>query len=420
VTAEPDPGAPRARGDADDLPAGTPPPPAPPADLLAALPTDVWAWLLPHVRAALHDLADATPIVRRLRDAPTGKLAGGRVRRELVDLLAADRDLWPLVARRVRAAPAPPDAVRWLLAGSAERANSVSFPQADLGQGPAIDDERDDLRERLRTVRDQRDTSRRQLAGAEARATALERRLADAEADRAAAEVERDRLAAELADAGSARDRAVERERRRRDAEVERLEATIADLRRAEHERRTEQQRRAEEARRRAAEEANERRRAASREPEAPARLEPGRPSRLPRGVVEGTTEAVELLLHPGRFVLVDGYNVTKQRHPGMDLEAQRAWLVQLLASLAARRRVRPVVVFDGERGAASRAGPGGREVQVRFTPSGVTADDEIALAVEATDEPVVVVTDDRELVARVRASGADVIATRPFLAAVR
>jgi rRNA-processing protein FCF1 len=56
--------------------------------------------------------------------------------------------------------------------------------------------------------------------------------------------------------------------------------------------------------------------------------------------------------------------------------------------------------------------------VSVVFTPTGVTADDEIALAVQATDEPVVVVTDDRELRDRVRPHGADLLRVDPFLGA--
>jgi predicted RNA-binding protein with PIN domain len=77
---------------------------------------------------------------------------------------------------------------------------------------------------------------------------------------------------------------------------------------------------------------------------------------------------------------------------------------------------VRPVVYFDGEEAGGGRPRTGTREVEVRFTPAGITADDELVLAVEATDEPVLVVTDDRELRARLLASGADVIGTAPFL----
>ena len=48
--------------------------------------------------------------------------------------------------------------------------------------------------------------------------------------------------------------------------------------------------------------------------------------------------------------------------------------------------------------------------VEVRFTAGGVIADDEIVFAVAATDAPVLVVTDDAELVARVRAEGGNTV----------
>ena len=92
---------------------------------------------------------------------------------------------------------------------------------------------------------------------------------------------------------------------------------------------------------------------------------------------------------------------------------------MQLLATAALQRRVRPVAVFDGERASVARPAVAGREVEVRFTPAGITADDELVLAAEATDEPILVVTDDRELQGRVRASGVDIAGTREFLEAL-
>jgi hypothetical protein len=278
------------------------------------------------------------------------------------------------------------------------------------------------LRARLREVKRERDELRRQLQGAQGRIAALERQLAEAAAARV---VEQDRLADRqraLEDSDRERDRAVERERRRRDAEIARLEDRITALRRAEQQRH--ETRRAAEEGRRAADLAAQRAEVARRREEedarAPTRLVPGRPSQLPRGVQAGTTEAAELLLHPGRSVFVDGYNVTKRRHPDWDLERQRTWLVQQLATLAMRRRVRPVAVFDGQRGGRHRPAAGVREVEVRFTPAGITADDELVLAAEATDEPIVVVTDDRELTDRLRPSHVDVVGTQEFLWVLR
>jgi hypothetical protein len=221
----------------------------------------------------------------------------------------------------------------------------------------------------------------------------------------------------DLAAAEAERRRAVEREARRQTAEVERLRAELAALRRAEEEQRLVEQRRVEarqQARREAVRAQSEARREA--QAERGTKVRPGRPSVLPAGIAPDTTEAADALLHAGRLVLVDGYNLTLQHRSDLALEAQRTWLTQLLSNLAARRRVRPVVVFDGEQAGGGRPRTGSREVEVRFTPSGITADDELVLAVEATDEPVVVVTDDRELRARLLASGADVVGTAPFL----
>ena len=80
-------------------------PPPPPAAALLGLPADAWAALLPTVRAALHDVddRDATPALRRLRAAPTGRLAGGRVRQEVCSLLAQGGAPWEALYRRLMA-----------------------------------------------------------------------------------------------------------------------------------------------------------------------------------------------------------------------------------------------------------------------------------------------------------------------------
>lgn len=405
--------------------------PAPSTAALAALPNDAAAWLIPHVRAALNGLepADVTPVVRRLRAAPTGKLAGGRVRRELDGLLAAGGPPWRAVVARLRDAQDVPASIAALLepgttpiepAGeTAPPRSTAPAPVRSPRSGRADEDERQ--RARLREVRAERDELRRRLEGAEARlaAGAAERDRLDAELRAALGRVAE--LGSRVEGAAAERERAVERERRRRDGEVARLEATIAELRRAEQERARERRRREERARAAEQEEvraAEERRRAKERA--GPQRLVPGRPSRLPADVHPGTTEAAELLLHPGRRVFVDGYNVTKQHQPDLDLEGQRRWLLGLLAALTARRRIVPTVVFDGQGRAASRPAAGSRGVREVFTPAGVSADDELVLTAEATDEPLLVVTDDRELTDRLVASGADVIGTRPFLGVAR
>jgi hypothetical protein len=397
--------------------------PPPSVGTLQALASDAWAAFLPSVRAGLHGLEDheVTPVIRRLRAAPTGRLAGGRVRRELCELLAQGGPPWHAVLAELRAADGLPPPLAALRDGEPVAPPAPPPAPTAPGTDPAAlaraREELDRARQRLREVRADRDDARRRADTAARRAEAAEAGLAATreEADRLTARV--DELAQALEEAEAERRRAVEREARRRDTEVARLQDELSALRRADEERRLAARRRAE-AERQAAREAEAAAAAARREVRAGrgSRVRPGRPSVLPEGVATETAEAADALLHAGRLVLVDGYNLTLQHRGQLTLEGQRTWVTQLLATLAATRRVRPVVVFDGERSGGGRPLTGSREVTVRFTAPGITADDELVLEVEATDEPVLVVTDDRELRARVRASGADVVGTGPFL----
>jgi hypothetical protein len=397
--------------------------PPPSVGTLQALSSDAWAALLPAVRAGLHALEDheVTPVIRRLQAAPTGRLAGGRVRRELCELLAQGGPPWHAVLAELRAADALPATLEAVRRGEPLASPARSTPPAAPGADPAAliraRDELERARRRLREVRADRDDARRRADAASRRADVAESALAATreEVDRLLERV--DELQQALDEAEAERQRAVEREARRRDTEVARLQDELSALRRADEERRLAARRRAD-AERQAAREAEAAAAAARREGRSNrgSRVRPGRPSVLPEGVAAETAEAADALLHGGRLVLVDGYNLTLQHRGQLTLEAQRTWAVQLLATLAAKRRIRPVVVFDGERSGGGRPLAGSREVVVRFTAPGITADDELVLEVEATDEPVLVVTDDRELRARVRASGADVVGTGPFL----
>jgi rRNA-processing protein FCF1 len=377
--------------------------PPPTAEAWASLPADSWGAVLVAVRTELAAAESITAQARSVLERPTSRLVAGRGRQHVIDLLVAD----PRLGATVVATLADIDRAH-LAPTVAPEDDDVRARAGDR----AADEER--LRARVRRLRGERDEWQRRAAGAQARVGQLERDLATLQQDvqdrgRAVEALERT-----LGQAGQERDRAVQRERRRRDAEVARLEEQVAQLRRAEEERRAA-------ARRRAAAEEREAGRTdpVAPEPAAVARLAPGRPTRLPTHVAPDTTEAVRLLLGPGRLVLIDGYNVTRAHRADLDLEGQRTWLLQRCVTAAAALRLRPVVVFDGQRAAAARPTVARRQVEVRFTPAGITADDELVLAVEATDEPVVVVTDDRELRERVRASGADVVGTTAFLGVV-
>lgn len=374
----------------------------PAAAAWAALGPDGWAAVLVALRTELAGRDDLDECARAVRDRPTSRMVGGRGRQGVVDLLVAD----PSLAARVFAQLGEQDRARLTAPAAETAAGRPSDPDRDQA-----DEERRRLR--ARRLREERDDWRRRAEGAQARMARLEKDLDELRRELTERDATLAQLEGTLAEADQERDRAVQRERRRRDGEVARLEEELAERRRAEEARRADERRRVAEAQREAT-----RREPAPRH-EQVARVTPGRPTRLPAHVAPETTEAARLLLGPGRLVLIDGYNVTRTHRDDLDLEGQRAWLVQRCVTAAAALRLRPVVVFDGQRAGATRPTAARQRVEVRFTSDGITADDELVLAVEATDEPVVVVSDDRELKDRVRASGADVVGTTIFLGVV-
>lgn len=386
-------------------------PPAPPAtDDLLRIDADAWAALLRHLRSALDGLDDAKGAVATLRDTPTARLAGGRMRREAAAAIAAGGALWSALYRRLRA----DDQLHARLVRLIEPDDRASEGAPRLDEDQTDRRRVEELKERLREARDERDRARRQADGEAARAQQLETALADAESTIVDLRDVIARHATDLEEARGAVRQAVERESRRWQAEISRLEAELTTLRRREHERR-------ETAERTAHRSTGDTQSAPAVAPPPPAqpRARAGRPSQLPPGVHPETAEAAGWLLRAVRHLIVDGYNVTKAVYGDQPLTVQRDWLVNLLGPAAARYGIEVEVVFDG---AATGPGSGVRGLSVRFTPPGITADDEITFAVAALEEnvPVLVVTDDRELRERVGAYAADVIGARPFVAAWR
>jgi predicted RNA-binding protein with PIN domain len=147
---------------------------------------------------------------------------------------------------------------------------------------------------------------------------------------------------------------------------------------------------------------------------------ESGRPCRLPAGLGEDQPAAVEALLKvDGLCVIVDGYNVTKDRLglSAGSLEEQRRWLLRLVAGMGSRYRRRFTVVFDGTDPCPGLLPPV-RDVGVVFTAGGESADERIVRFVEGldTDAPVLVVSSDREVRDDSRALGANTTASSAFL----
>jgi hypothetical protein len=143
------------------------------------------------------------------------------------------------------------------------------------------------------------------------------------------------------------------------------------------------------------------------------------RPIALPGGVYGSSGEAAEFLVrHAGVVVLVDGYNVAKLGWPALDLAEQREQGIRACENISRRYGTEVVVVFDG----ASITGASvaqRRLVRVRFSPEGVTADDVIRdeVAALAAAVPVVVATNDQEVLTDVRSMGANALTSEQLLA---
>ena len=147
-------------------------------------------------------------------------------------------------------------------------------------------------------------------------------------------------------------------------------------------------------------------------------RTEARRPLRLPGGVIASSAEAAEFLLRSDAVVLVDGYNVAKLGWPSRTLEAQRTQLLDALENLARRFGSDLTVVFDGASVVGAHTSRR-RLVRVVWSPEGVIADDVIRDEVRRLPNAraVVVVTNDAEIVADVKALGANVVPSNALLA---
>lgn len=146
-----------------------------------------------------------------------------------------------------------------------------------------------------------------------------------------------------------------------------------------------------------------------------PARAHPD----LPPGVFDGTPEAERQLISSGaNLLIVDGYNLSKAAWLDLSLEEERRRTVAVLDDVQARSGGTVIVIFDGD---SSVIGPkASRNVQVRYSASGQTADDAISelIAGLPASQPIVVVSSDRAVVADARRQGAVTIGSRSFLAA--
>jgi len=141
-------------------------------------------------------------------------------------------------------------------------------------------------------------------------------------------------------------------------------------------------------------------------------------PLPVPPGLFDDSVEYAEYLLSvPNMWVLVDGYNVTKEAHPELSIEEQRRWLEGQLVGASGTVAATFGIVYDGA-DSGSEWMPVGSGVRARFTASGVEADDVIINQVAALDptRAVTVVSSDRRVRDGAAAGGANVIYSRQLL----
>lgn len=380
---------------------------------LAELDARAWAQLL----RALRRLPEPPAAIGDALARPAGDLSTGPARRTLCEAIVSSADVLAVL----RADDALPAAIHRAIdpgpAADPDR-SVVEHPSACGGGGAGEGDGVDDRRAgREHALRQELSEERRRREGAEVRAAAALARVEELSSERDRALARAAELQEELVRVRDAVAQATARAERRSTSRIEQLEAGLAEERRAAAALRREQERSRVELDALRAELATLRARPRARTASASAGEGEDRPLVLPAELEEGTTEAARWLADRARLLLVDGYNAALLLRPNRPLDEQRRWLVDRLRPLVARGTPEPVVVFDGDRPSGTLKDTGG--VEVRFSPSGVIADDDIVFAVAATDDPVLVVTDDAELRERVRAEGGNVIGVVHLLGVV-
>ncbi|MDQ3951811.1 MAG: NYN domain-containing protein [Actinomycetota bacterium] len=150
----------------------------------------------------------------------------------------------------------------------------------------------------------------------------------------------------------------------------------------------------------------------------------PRRPLPVPAGRFEDDPKTLDAWLGAPRVrLLVDGYNVTKSPggFPDLDLAAQRERLIEQLEKLALRTKVPTTVVFDGSDIAPGTSRLARTRVRVEYSRPGEIADDHLmAKLASLPPDPVVVVTNDRELQERAAAEGATIAVAAQLLELAR
>ena len=161
--------------------------------------------------------------------------------------------------------------------------------------------------------------------------------------------------------------------------------------------------------------------RAGNTKPVAPKKL---RPLSAPHGLFEDSPESLTVWLQtPNVQVLIDGYNVTmgEEGFGDLHLPDQRERLVQEVARLGRKYGVVPTIIFDGSDLQVGNQRKTRLPVKVEYSSPDEIADDHlVARLSDLPPDPVIVVTNDRELQERARSKGATIATSDQLLALVR
>ena len=267
-------------------------------------------------------------------------------------------------------------------------------------------------REETRRIKE---SSRKSLGDERTKAKELRKELQAARREAAANAAEAERARTEAASALAETEKLERRAKKDVVAAEERARDATRDLRSTRKELSA--------ARRRIAELEQSLEKAARRERPRPRSEEPAGPRRplpVPAGRFEDAPATLDAWLDvPGVQLLVDGYNVTKSPRgfPDLDLPSQRERLIDQLERLALRKNVPATVVFDGSDVPPGRSRPGRKRVRVEYSRPGEIADDHlIAKLASLPPDPVVGVTNDRELQERAGAEGATIAVAAQLL----
>jgi len=284
------------------------------------------------------------------------------------------------------------------------RASDLSKIEAEREKTRRVKDDLRRAREELRSV--QRSSAAR-ISELEAVLGDLEKRLDDAERRATAAARERDQAVERR-----------ERSERRSKSALEKAQAGRDQARKETKELRRDL----------AAAKAERRKDAAvpkqSVEAKGPSKPKKRKSLRVPKGRMSDDPATLERwLARDDVLLLVDGYNVAKADggYEELQLETQRERLVDAVFTLAKMTETETIVVFDAQRVPGRRTRRSRRPVVVEWSNPGQIADDYIVHRLEELpQDPVILVTNDKELQGRGRSLDATIATSQQLLALLR